>query len=285
MLAVLALLLFLPLLLLLLVLLVLVIPRRDGLDRPRLLGGMDSHSSLGRLPRDRAARAAAMQALLSPDAQHLVRQYGSWADAPQTQAKHYVPSRYMSCREFLRAVEGPLAARDGLYWAMYSGSDNGDAGEAFQRALRRLLAVGSAERDALGSNSSWSAAADCPPLTLWWGPSGHTEQLHYDSVSNLHFQLAGTKVWRLFPPHHDLCPVAWNDTGLHAGHNFSTLALPSINAGVKDVRLSAALRDEIILTVRPGQCIYVPRGWWHQVSGRGGEGEGSDDNDHDDDDG
>ena len=23
--------------------------------------------------------------------------------------------------------------------------------------------------------------------------------------------------------------------------------------------------------VRPGQCVYVPRGWWHQVSGRGGD--------------
>jgi hypothetical protein len=123
----------------------------------------------------------------------------------------------MTCREFLGALEGQTAARDGLYWAMYAG------GTTFQQALRRIVAVGAVER-ALGL--AWSCAPDCPPLTLWWGPPGHTEQLHYDGVSNVHFQLCGTKVWRLFPPHHDLCPVPCVDTGLHAGHNFSRLALP-----------------------------------------------------------
>jgi hypothetical protein len=43
-------------------------------------------------------------------------------------------------------------------------------------------------------------AGEDAPLSLWLGPPGHREQLHYDDADNLHMQLVGRKLWSLFPP-------------------------------------------------------------------------------------
>lgn len=99
--------------------------------------------------------------------------------------------------------------------------------------------------------------------------AGHVEHLHYDTASNLHFQLSGSKTWRLFPPHCALAPVSCIDLSYSApggGANFS-----QVDLGIPDFSrlpdLQTTLQQEIRLTVNPGEAIFVPRGWWHQVEG------------------
>ena len=249
----------------------------------------------GSLPADPAACDAALGKILHGH-QHQVRQYGRWSNAAlaNIQARRYVPSRIMTVPEYFCSVRDGSALRNGLYWAIFSGSEEMEAetttekdrifsprataaetpdNAALQRALRQLVGLGAAEAQ-LGV--TWSANEKKPrPLSLWWGPVGHTEQLHYDGYANIHFQLRGQKTWRLFPPHHDLAPVSCVNTGLHGGHNFSTIRLPAkANSSVfapdeHNATLCAALADEITITVRPGEAIYVPAGWWHQVSSSG----------------
>ena len=249
--------------------------RNPKLSRPFLL-----HKT-GRLPADPAACDAALNKILHGH-KHLVRQYGRWSNATlaNTQARCYVPDRQMTFEEYLSSLRNGVAVRNGLYWAMFSGSDFGDEdmeegyvpGREYmlQRTLRQLVGLRAAESQI---DVEWFSNEKKPrALSLWWGPGGHTEQLHYDSYANIHFQLCGEKTWRLFPPHLDLAPVSCLDTSLHGGHNFSTLLLPpkvhssDFGPETENHKLRAALANELTITVRPGQAIYVPAGWWHQVS-------------------
>ena len=235
----------------------------------------------GRLPADPTARDAALGKILHGH-KHLVRQYGRWSNPrlANTQAQRYVPRRQMAVQEYFSSLRNGTAARNGLYWAMFSGTDDGDEeveegyisekNDTLQRALGQLVGLRAAEAQI---GVAWSSNEKKPrALSLWWGPGGHTEQLHYDSYANIHFQLCGQKTWRLFPPYLDLAPVSCLDVGLHGGHNFSTLLLPSevhssdFAQEEENGNLRAALADELTITVRPGQAIYVPAGWWHQVS-------------------
>merc|ERR1712166_347042 len=107
-----------------------------------------------------------------------------------------------------------------MYWAMYAGDglasldtfackrpkkregaadDTASSANLLQSRLKELTCLDAAELS-LPFLHSWRTAADADDLTLWWGPGGHTEQLHYDCSANIHFQLRGSKVWRLFPP-------------------------------------------------------------------------------------
>jgi hypothetical protein len=227
------------------------------------------------------------------------------------QATKCIASHRYNFERFLALIKSGEAYRRGLYWAMFTGEDldsastdedfgateqggavegdkiavgrnkgdeeHGAVCRQFQASLRQLVGVEAAVLS-LPCLRAWTSAPDANLMSLWWGPGGHTEQLHYDGHANIHFQLRGSKTWRLFAPHHDLEPACCL-RGQGSEHNFSTLSLVHAQSGSPiacngcschsgaEKKVRAALRDEMCFTVHPGEAIYVPSGWWHQVSG------------------
>ncbi len=95
------------------------------------------------------------------------------------------------------------------------------------------------------------------PGMIWIGPGGTFTPLHFDLTNNLITQVTGTKEILLAPP-------AETPRLYHRRHVFSDvhdLADPARLAAfplAKDARTHA-------VTLNPGDILYVPVGWWHQV--------------------
>lgn len=110
-------------------------------------------------------------------------------------------------------------------------------------------------------------------LNLWAGPGGHTSCLHYDPMDGLLMQLHGAKKVLLFPPSqtYNLYPIPVYKP-LRYG-----LKLRSVYSQVYPYRpdLQAFPRyanalpygSEIVLT--PGDILFLPAGWWHEVTSLG----------------
>ena len=101
--------------------------------------------------------------------------------------------------------------------------------------------------------------------TLWVGTEGAHTPCHQDTYGeNLVAQLAGSKTWRLFPPDQGqyLSPtrVPYEESSVYSSVNFINL---SHNCPKTLSKLSMA--TPYIVTLQPGDVLYVPRHWWHQV--------------------
>ncbi|WP_017660685.1 cupin-like domain-containing protein [Baaleninema simplex] len=111
------------------------------------------------------------------------------------------------------------------------------------------------------------AASD---LNLWIGPGGHIESLHYDAFDGTLAQLHGRKHLALFPPSQlkNLYPfplIKHLTQGLKLRSWFSQVDLdrPNFESFPK---LKDALNDRIDVILHPGELLYIPSGWWHEVT-------------------
>lgn len=95
---------------------------------------------------------------------------------------------------------------------------------------------------------------------LWIGPGGTNSKFHYDEDENLFWQLYGTKRFILAPPAATSClyptNVSWGD-----GYSPIDPKAPDL---VAFPRFAEVTCREIIL--RPGDLLYVPPRWWHDVT-------------------
>ena len=89
-------------------------------------------------------------------------------------------------------------------------------------------------------------------MGLWIGPAGTHTPLHHDGDDSMFCQVLGRKRFRLAPP--------------------ESLALLDRSRGVYshwDPRDAAALADGperlLELVLAPGEALFIPAGWWHQV--------------------
>lgn len=123
-----------------------------------------------------------------------------------------------------------------------------------------------AEAEALARRLGLAAMS---AANLWIGPSGHVEPLHYDPMDGVLMQLRGAKRVRLLPPEQttNLYPFPLLGGALRPW--FSQVYLDAPEPAFP--RATNALRHALELTLAEGEALYIPAGWWHEVTALGAD--------------
>ncbi|UDF05507.1 cupin-like domain-containing protein [Asticcacaulis sp. AND118] len=98
---------------------------------------------------------------------------------------------------------------------------------------------------------------------LWLGTAVAT-QTHYDLMRNIACVAAGRRRFTLFPPDQLANLYPGPDDFTPGG---APLSLPDIRDPdfARWPRLEAALATAQVAELEPGDALYIPYGWWHQV--------------------
>jgi hypothetical protein len=112
-------------------------------------------------------------------------------------------------------------------------------------------------------------------FNIWIGPGGHVESLHYDTLDGTLIQLHGSKKVVLFPPNqlNNLYPFPiWRHLkeGLKIRSWFSQV-YPERPDFQSFPHLKTALDCKYEVVLNPGDILYLPAGWWHEVTALGDE--------------
>lgn len=92
---------------------------------------------------------------------------------------------------------------------------------------------------------------------FWFGPEGSITPLHHDPCNLMMAQIHGRKRWRMISPAHT--PLIYNDIGV-----FSKVDLEDPNYEKYPLFQQVNMIETVL---HPGEVIFVPVGWWHQVKG------------------
>jgi hypothetical protein len=97
------------------------------------------------------------------------------------------------------------------------------------------------------------------PPRFWLGPSGTVTPLHCDYDDNIFAQIWGSKRIFLSPPHHDEFLYPSEANAILFGSPF--------NPEAPDFEQFPLARQASMIEciVHPGDLLYVPAGWYHQV--------------------
>ncbi|NCJ04944.1 cupin-like domain-containing protein [Synechococcales cyanobacterium C] len=112
-------------------------------------------------------------------------------------------------------------------------------------------------------------------LNLWVGPGGHVESLHYDPSDGTLMQLHGDKKVMLFPPHQWANLYAF-PISVHLRHGMKLRCwFSQVNLNAPDFeafpQLPIALQHQVEVILKAGELLYIPAGWWHEVTALGTE--------------
>lgn len=109
--------------------------------------------------------------------------------------------------------------------------------------------------------------------SLWVGFGGHTTCLHCDPFDGILIQLCGTKRVLLFPPKQlpNLYPFTvfthlWSGLKRRASYSQVYPDRPDFTAFPQ---FRAALQHKREVTLNPGDILFIPVGWWHEVISMG----------------
>ncbi len=112
-------------------------------------------------------------------------------------------------------------------------------------------------------------------LNIWVGPGGHTECLHYDTMDGTLMQLHGSKKVVLFPPSqmYNLYPFP---IYVHLRHGLKlrswfSQVYPERPDFQSFPKLKQALQHKHEVILNQGEVLYIPSGWWHEVTALGDE--------------
>ncbi|MBD2089145.1 cupin-like domain-containing protein [Microcoleus sp. FACHB-1515] len=152
------------------------------------------------------------------------------------------------------------------------------SGEAAEKDM--YLAKCPLKTTALGKRTSFRALRDrlglrfaATNLNLWVGPGGHVEALHYDPTDGTLMQLFGEKKLLLFPPDQiaNLYPFP---IAVHLRHGTKLRSWFSQTYPNKpdfesfpNLKIALAHAQEVVL--KAGDLIFLPVGWWHEVTSLG----------------
>ncbi|XP_077269995.1 HSPB1 associated protein 1 [Temnothorax americanus] len=98
--------------------------------------------------------------------------------------------------------------------------------------------------------------------TIWVGSKGSHTDCHWDTYGyNLVAQVHGRKQWLLYPPSAPLIPVRlpYEESTVYSRFNIYCLSEEE-----KDWLLEIPDKPKLI-TLEPGDVLFVPNGWWHYV--------------------
>jgi hypothetical protein len=120
--------------------------------------------------------------------------------------------------------------------------------------------LGNLELRELNTLCHWPAYfSKMGPPRFWLGPAGTVTPLHCDYDDNIFAQIWGSKRIFLSPPHHDEFLYANEANAILFGSPFDPEA-PDF-----DKFPLARQASMIECIVEPGEMLYVPAGWYHQV--------------------
>ncbi|MES2262313.1 MAG: cupin-like domain-containing protein [Pseudomonadota bacterium] len=120
--------------------------------------------------------------------------------------------------------------------------------------------LGNLELRELNSMCHWPTYFDkMGPPRFWLGPAGTVTPLHCDYDDNIFAQIWGTKRIFLSPPHHDEFLYPSEANAILFGSPF--------NPEAPDFEKFPLARQASMIEciVNPGDLLYVPAGWYHQV--------------------
>ena len=102
--------------------------------------------------------------------------------------------------------------------------------------------------------------------TLWAGTEGAITACHQDTYGeNLVCQLAGTKVWSLFSPA-DSDKLRPSRVPYEESSVFSLVNLKHLERNTQPVLDQLRGAACYSVTLQPGDVLFVPHQWWHQVT-------------------
>jgi ribosomal protein L16 Arg81 hydroxylase len=92
--------------------------------------------------------------------------------------------------------------------------------------------------------------------SFWFGPAGTVTPLHHDTLMLFHTQIVGRKRWRFISPLET--PRLYNHFEVYS----------PIDLDRPDFERYPLLREVKVLevVVEPGETVFLPLGWWHQVT-------------------
>jgi hypothetical protein len=120
--------------------------------------------------------------------------------------------------------------------------------------------VGNLEISELNGMCHWPGYFDkMGPPRFWLGPAGTMTPLHCDYDDNIFAQVLGTKRIFLAPPHHDVF--------LYTRQANPVLYGAAFDPEHPDFERFPLAREAAVVEciVEPGDMLYVPAGWYHQV--------------------
>jgi Cupin-like domain len=92
--------------------------------------------------------------------------------------------------------------------------------------------------------------------SFWFGPAGTLTPLHHDTLMLFHTQVVGRKRWRLISPLET--PKLYNHSGV-----FSPIDVDRPDLARHPTFAQAKMLEVI---VEPGETMFLPLAWWHQVA-------------------
>lgn len=169
---------------------------------------------------------------------------------PKSEWKKYSEIIQVLPADYARMLASRRAHQDNIYMAQVA------IGES------RLGDIVRPAVDRIGERTGLVAAID---LNLWWGPGGHTEPLHFDSGDGTLIQLHGTKRAALFAPSQtrNLYPFPISRKGIAPWISQVYLDRPDFE---RFPRLKDALPHRVDVVLQPGEVLFIPANWWHEVS-------------------
>jgi hypothetical protein len=92
--------------------------------------------------------------------------------------------------------------------------------------------------------------------SFWFGPAGTRTPLHHDTLMLFHTQVVGRKRWRFISPLQT--PLLYNRLGVYS----------PIDLDAPDLHRYPLVQQARVLevTLEPGDTLFLPLGWWHQVT-------------------